>query len=80
MTAASAHAPSASPARVHRSAERPRREATIAVSGVSARLMMIDVATMFAGGSWYPMSTKPDAMLKMLAIVVIGLRGATLYI
>jgi len=80
MTAASAHAPSASPAIVHRIAERPRRNATIAVRGVSARFMMIDVAIIFAGGSWYPIRAKPDAMLRMRARVVIGLRGATLYI
>ncbi len=80
MTAASAHAPSASPAIVHRRAERPRRAATIAVNGVSARLMMIDVAIMFAGGSWYPIRAKPDARPRMWAIVVIGLRGAYLYI
>jgi len=80
MTVASAQAPSASPAIVHRSADRPRRDATIAVSGVSARLIMIDVAIMFAGGSWYRMRAKPDAILRMWAIVVIGLRGATLYI
>ncbi len=42
--------------------------------------MMIEVAMRFAGGSWYPIRANPDAMLKMLAIVVIGLRGATLYI
>jgi hypothetical protein len=80
MTAASAHAPSASPAMVHRIAERPRRDATIAVSGVSARLMMIEVAIIVAGGSWYLIRAKPDTILRMLAIVVIGLRGATLYI
>jgi len=80
MTAASAHAPSASPAMIHRVTDRPRRDATIAVSGVSARLTMIDVAIMFAGGSWYPIREKPDAMPRMLAMVVIGLRGATLYI
>ena len=51
MTAARAHAPSASPAIVHRVTERPRREATIAVSGVSARFIMIEVAIRFAGGS-----------------------------
>ena len=51
MTAASAHAPNKSPAIVHRRADRPRRDATIAVSGVSARFMMIDVAIIFAGGS-----------------------------
>ncbi len=51
MTAASAHAPSASPAIVHRVTERPRREAIIAVSGVSAIFIMIDVASRFAGGS-----------------------------
>ena len=77
MTAASAHAPSASPATVHRIAERPRRDATIAVSGVSARFMMIDVAIRFAGGSWYPIRAKPDAMLSRLATMVIGLRGTT---
>jgi hypothetical protein len=80
MTATSAHAPNASPAMIHRNVERPRRDATIAVSGVSAILMMIDVAIMFAGGSWYRIREKPDAMPKMLAIVVIGLRSATLYI
>jgi hypothetical protein len=80
MTAASAHAPSASPAIVHRRAERPRRDATIAVSGVSARSTMIDVAITFAGGPWYPIRANPDAILTMLAMVVIGLRSATLYI
>jgi hypothetical protein len=80
MTAASAHAPSASPAMVHRSVERPRRDATIAVSGVSARFMMIEVAIRFAGGSWYPIRANPDAILRMLATVVIGLRGSHLYI
>jgi hypothetical protein len=77
MTVASAHAPSASPAIVHRRVERPRRDATIAVS---ARFIMIDVAIRFAGGSRYPMRAKPDAMPRMLAIVLIGLRGAPLYI
>jgi hypothetical protein len=42
--------------------------------------MMIDVAIRFAGGSWYPISAKPDAILRMLAMVVIGMRSATLYI
>jgi hypothetical protein len=80
MTAASAHAPSASPATVHRRAERPRRDATIAVSGVSARFIVIDVAIRFSGGPWYPIRANPDVILRMLAIVVIGLRDATLYI
>ncbi|HKN14959.1 MAG TPA: hypothetical protein VJX68_17355 [Candidatus Binatus sp.] len=77
---ASAHAPSVSPAMVHRVIERPRRDATIAVNGVSARLTMIDVAIRFAGVSWYPIRANPDAMLRMLARVLIGLRGAPLYI
>lgn len=41
---------------------------------------MIDVAIRFAGGSWYPISANPDAIPRMLAMVVIGMRGATLYI
>jgi hypothetical protein len=41
---------------------------------------MIDVAIRFAGGSRYPIRAKPDAMPRMLAIVLIGLRGAPLYI
>ena len=41
---------------------------------------MMDVAITFAGGPWYPISANPDAILRMLAMVVIGLRGATLYI
>jgi len=65
---------------VHRVIERPRRDATIAVNGVSARLTMIDVAIRFAGVSWYPIRANPDAMLRMLARVLIGLRGAPLYI
>ena len=77
MTAASAHAPSASPAMVQRTAERPRRDATIAVRGVSARSMTIEVAIKFAGGSRYPIRANPDAMLKRLAMVSIGLRGTT---
>lgn len=41
---------------------------------------MIDVAIRFAGCSRYPIRTNPDAILRMLAIVVIGLRRANLYI
>ena len=41
---------------------------------------MIDVAIRFAGVSWYPIRANPDAMLRMLARVLIGLRGAPLYI
>ncbi len=37
--------------------------------------MMIDVAIIFAGGSWYPIRAKPDAMLSRLARMVIGLRA-----
>jgi hypothetical protein len=80
MTVASAHAPSASAAIVHRTAERPLRDATIAVNGVSATFMMIDVTIMFAGGSGYPIRANPEAIPRMLAIVLIDLRGATLYI
>ena len=75
MTAAKAHAPNARLAIVHRKVERPRRNATIAVSGVSATFMMTDVAIIFAGGSWYPIRAKPDAMLSRLATMVIGLRA-----
>ena len=42
--------------------------------------MMIDVAIIFAGGSWYPISAKPDAMLSRLATMVIGLRATAPYI
>jgi hypothetical protein len=41
---------------------------------------MIEVASRFAGGPWYPIRTNPDAMLITLARVVIGLRGSTPYI
>ena len=61
-------------------AERPRRDAMIAVKGASARSMMIEVAIRFAGGSRYPIRANPDAMLSRLAIMVIGLRGSTPYI
>jgi hypothetical protein len=42
--------------------------------------MAIEVAIRLAGGSRYPIRANPDAMLSRLAIMVIGLRGATLYI
>ena len=54
ITAASAHAPSASPATVHRMVERPWRDAIIAVSGASARSMAIEVAIRLAGDSGTP--------------------------
>ena len=74
-TAASAHAPSTNPATAHRNVERPRRDATTADSGASARSIAIDVAIRFIGDSLYPIRAKPDAMLSMLATVVIGLRN-----
>ena len=52
----------------------------IAVSGVSARFIMIDVAIRFAGGSRYPIRAKPEAMLSKVARTVIDLRCSTLYI
>ena len=42
--------------------------------------MAIEVAIRFAGGSRDPIRANPDAMLRMLAIVLIGLRGSTPYI
>jgi len=39
--------------------------------------MMIEVAIIFAGGSWYPIRAKPDAMLSRLARMIIGLRATT---
>jgi len=41
---------------------------------------MIDVAIRFAVGSRYPIRAKPEAILTILATVVIVLRSATLYI
>jgi hypothetical protein len=79
-TAASAQAPSTSPATVHRRAERPRRDAIIAIKGASARSITIEVAIRLAGGSRYPIRANPDAMLRRLAIMVIGLRDSAPYI
>ena len=74
-TAARAHAPSANPATAQSNVERPRRDAITAVSGARARSIAIDVAIRFIGDSLYPINAKPDAMLSMLATVVIGLRN-----
>ncbi len=78
-TAASAHIPNPSASAVHSAVEWPPRDAITAVSGASASSIAIEVASRVAGGRLYPISAKPDATLKTLARVAIGLRPGAPY-
>ena len=74
--AVKAHIPSMNPTSAHMRADRPRRAATVAVSGARAASITSEVAIISAGLPRYRIKAKPEVTFRMLAIVHMVCRVA----
>ena len=76
-TAMNAHRPKRNPTTAHRRVARPRRFATMAVSGAREASTASEVASRFAALSCGRISAKPEAYETMVAMVCMVNRAVS---